>query len=796
MDHAMVEPADPQAQTEALPLGIGDREPGDSRGAEAPELVAGRYEILGLLGSGGMGTVYRARDRELDETVALKVLKKELAASEGMLERFRREVKLARRVTHRNVARTFDIGEHGGERFLTMEFVEGEMLGSRLSRQRRLPITEVLAIARDLCAGLAAAHAAAVLHRDLKPENVILAKDGRAVITDFGIARAVSEGELGKTVGGIVGTPAYMAPEQVEGHPELDARADLYALGAILYELSTGEMAWRGGTVVAIAAARLLRPPPDPRLRVPGLAAGFAELVLRLMARSREDRFATAEETAAEIARVEALLTTGGATAPLASRAPQRRDVQKTVAVLPLVNLGPGDDAYLSQALMEDIVDLLSVVPELRVRPRGLTLGYVDPARDVREAGRALGVDVVVDGSIRRYGDVVRVAVRLVTVEDGFQLWAKRFDRPIAQVLSIADDAACAIASALTAGPVAQPRAAVTDPVAQDLYLRGRYLLHRGWSQEHDRPEDHLERAHELAPGDARIAGTYAHALAKAYGNRSLGAAVERRAREVAARALELDPLQPEAHAALGSLHVFLGEGAAAMRVLRRALTVQPNNVEALDLAGRLLTEVGRVDEGLRLLTRGIENEPELTHARYTIARSHALGGDFEASDLAFGPVPTNPADRVLYFTMRARMTLWTGDPQRAEALHALSKRADLGAMAEAVEGMLSIVSSRELKPGDRVTISRMLPLDATRTPRMIAFNAQVRAELTAAAGDLDEALACVQAADANGLFDLAWLEGCPLLAPLRERGDLNDIRERTSMRAARVAEAWDVAAP
>src|SRR4051812_22330136 len=154
-----------------------------------PKLLAGRYELVGMLGAGAMGTVYRARDKELDEVIALKVLKRELASSD-MIERFRREVKLARKVTHRNVARTYDIGEDGGDRFLTMEFIEGEMLAARLARRGRLPLAEVTQIARDVCNGLAAAHGVGVIHRDLKPENVIIAKDGRAVITDFGIARA------------------------------------------------------------------------------------------------------------------------------------------------------------------------------------------------------------------------------------------------------------------------------------------------------------------------------------------------------------------------------------------------------------------------------------------------------------------------------------------------------------------------------------------------------------------------------------------------------------------------------
>jgi serine/threonine-protein kinase len=215
-------------------------------------VFAGRYEILGLVGSGGMGTVYRARDSELDEVVALKLLRREVMDQSGMLDRFRQEVKLARRVTHRNVARTYDIGESEGDKFLTMEFVDGEALSARLMRDGALPLDAVMAVADGICAGLQAAHAAGIVHRDLKPDNVLLARDGRVVLTDFGIARALFDAGRAATMGLALGTPAYMAPEQVEGASDLDERADVYALGAMLYECVTGERAWSGESIWAI----------------------------------------------------------------------------------------------------------------------------------------------------------------------------------------------------------------------------------------------------------------------------------------------------------------------------------------------------------------------------------------------------------------------------------------------------------------------------------------------------------------------------------------------------------------
>src|SRR5688572_9186444 len=278
----MSEPEDPSLSAE-----LGITRPGTpnlATGVDPLEMpsrwvVADRYEILGLLGAGGMGTVYRARDRELEETVALKMLKRQIASSKGILDRFRREVKLARRVTHRNVARTFDIGEYPGGKFLTMEFIDGTMLATHVAQRGRLRLAEIVRIGRELCLGLSAAHAAGVIHRDLKPENVIVARDGRVVITDFGIARVLRAEEAARSVGGLVGTPSYMAPEQLEGALDLDARTDIYSLGTILFELFAGAPAWSAETPLKTAMARLTQPPPDLRDVVPQISDVAARIV-------------------------------------------------------------------------------------------------------------------------------------------------------------------------------------------------------------------------------------------------------------------------------------------------------------------------------------------------------------------------------------------------------------------------------------------------------------------------------------------------------------------------------------
>lgn len=838
--------SDPNASNRsALPTGAIESAFGASsaRGSspdEAPVVVADRYEIVGMLGAGGMGTVYRARDRELDEIVALKVLRRELASAPGILERFRREVKLARRVTHRNVARTFDIGEHEGDRFLTMEFVEGEMLGSLLARRGRLSPAEVVRITLDVCAGLGAAHDASVLHRDLKPENVILASDGRAIVTDFGIARAAatSGAELGHTAGGFIGTPAYMAPEQVEGRADLDARTDLYALGAMLFELLTGDTAWKGDSVVAIAAARLLHPPPDPRTIVANLPPTIAGVVTRLMARDRAQRFASAAETA--IAMTEAANAAGvhtgarntsssrlpvssafpsptpsgvpsaipsgvhgnrGGTEVMASGDPSRvrraarmNAHAKKVAVLPLANLGAKEDAYLADSVTEDIVDHLSVDPSLLVRPRGDTARFVGDARDVREAGRALGVDVVVDGSLRRIGEHARVSVRLVTVEDGFQLWAKRFDRPAAEVLAIADEAAVAIARALTSELEIAPAPAVVSPLAQELFLRGRWLANRGWFDVNTEALDLLARARELAPGDARIAGAYALALARSFGVGSdLSSDLAERARIAVEEAIALDPARPEGRVGQGILQSQYGDIEAAVRSFRRALAVAPNMVEALQGLGPILAEVGRPAEGLAYCDRATAIEPDFVVARLQAARIRAVLGDEDAVETALTAMPSHPADAILWILMRGRQVMWRRDREGALRLAELIASMPLPPRVKfAATSLVNVTVTGALTPEAHQPIRAFLATDASRPLRRVCFNAQIHAEVLLAVSRPEEALAMLKIADAAGFIDVLWIDRCPLVAPLRGHPDFATFEAHVRMRASRIVAAFD----
>jgi eukaryotic-like serine/threonine-protein kinase len=766
----------------------------------ARHVFGARYEILGLVGAGGMGTVYRARDKELDEVVALKLLRVDLLNQPGMLERFRQEVKLARRVTHRNVARTFDIGESEGEKFLTMEFVEGESLSSKLLREGALPLDVVIMLTDGMCAGLSAAHEAGIVHRDLKPDNVMLAKDGRVVLTDFGIARALSDAERTATVGLTLGTPAYMAPEQVEGAKDLDARADIYALGAMLYECLVGAPAWSGDSVWSLAAARLFQPPPDPRARRSDVPPSVAELVLRCMARRREDRFSSTKE----ITTLLAAMTRPASNAPHPSRPPGKplhvalESDAKTVAVLPFRNNGSAADDYYAEGLSDDLVDALSMTPGLRVLAKGALARFKAPDRDAREIGRELRVDVVVDGSLRRVGDVIRVGARVVSVADGFQLWAKRFDRPEKDVLMVSDEAADAIAEALTLRRTAPSRVAPTDGRALDLYLQARHAFRVGWRDKTMEAVGLFEQALALAPNDPTILAAYAQAQLRRFMFDSEGADAdqsETKGRAAAARALALAPHLGEARAALANVAWMMGDPVACARELREAIRVAPSSSDVNELYGRMLLEAGEPERGLSILAAAAALEPGMGLVATDLLRGRALLGDWSMFESMFeamlkAPPPSDAMGDVRFaegnrvpagYFLMARLCLWRKDRAAAAALRKHVLERPFALQAQVVE-LLDVL---ELGQAGRVaeTLAEWGRVVGRARRRPTLFR-QLAAEVSAFQGDSAAVVGSMDSAEALGLVDLTWIDRCPLFASTRALPEFIAVRDKVAARA------------
>jgi eukaryotic-like serine/threonine-protein kinase len=750
-------------------------------------LLAGRYEVLGLLGIGGMGAVYRARDRELDEIVALKMLRRELIDMPGILERFRQEVKLARKVTSPNVARTFDIGEHLGEKFLTMEMVEGESLGAELQREILLPVERVIAIGIEVCSGLAAAHAVGVVHRDLKPDNVLLAKDGGAKITDFGIAKARTDPT--KTQGP-TGTPAYMAPEQVTGEGGIDPRVDLYALGVMFYEMLTGQLPWNGESSYAVASARLLAPPPDVRSLRAEVPAPLAELVLGCMGRTKEERPASASDVMAALMSISR-----SAAEPIAVIEPARPRAVivhdrtlKNLAVLPIRNRGAPEDDYLADGLTDDLIDSLSMTHGLRVRARGAVMKFKNEDRDPREIGRELGVDVVVEGSIRRTGDVLRTVARLVSVTDGFQLWTKRFERPASELLNIGDEVAHAVAHALLVETSAKPQAP-QDPVALDLYLRARAAYQTFTIDGATRSVALFEQALARAPDHPVIVSGYAMAR-MTYLNLQPGISEEllRETLLVAERAVALAPGLGEAHVALANMRLQIGQRAAGAREARLAVERAPSNAEAHFALGRLLAECGRFADAIARLEIARTIDPRVRLASVEQARVHALLGEWDRADELMESARDERDDSpYLHWGNVLRFKLWRRDPSQAREAVAAARASSLGNGA-LIRGMTAVLEATEPQP----TYEEIYGPGVSSAPRRGTVLAQFRAELAGHRGELEEVLLAVEGADALGLADLSWMTHCPLLAAVRGEPRFSAVRARVEERAAEVLAALE----
>ncbi len=742
------------------------------------EVVADRYEVLGLVGSGGMGTVYRARDRELDEIVALKVLRGELSYDPQALARFRREVKLARRVTHKNVARTFDIGAHAGIAFLTMELVHGESLAAQLTRNKRLGLERAVEIAIEIARGLGAAHEAGVVHRDLKPDNVLIARDGRVVVTDFGIAFA---GEALAGEGGarrIVGTPAYMAPEQLETPEKIDARVDVYALGLVLYEMLTGELPWTAKTDLALATARILKPPRDPRELVPELPPSIVAIVLAALAKNAEDRLPSADFFATKLSGLVMPTTpTLVDDAGLSTMLPPPVSVRQSLAVVRLRHAGAPEDDYLTTGITEALIDALAA-GSMRVRAAATDL----QSREPQEAARELGVDAFVSGSVDVGPSTIEVAIRLLGAHDGFALWAGRFNGARGDAIAIASSAAQRIVEALSGTRMPTPAGSLAAPEAVDLYLRGRRAYHRFWRT--GEAIALLERALAKAPDDPRILSALALALSRETGAETDTASAREAATVRAERAVALAPALAEAHVALGVSRLRDGNVAAGAKLIRRGLDLAPGHVDALEHAARILMETRAVEEGIAHAELAMRVEPllELVFS-YQVVRARALLGEWDAVDAAFRKVPTEAAGKIAYWLMRVRLALWRDDPaDRRRVLEGLD--ADVfpnKAFPLAYAGYL-----RDAPPGP---IERQLLHDRMHSPRSSSrhrsFFAQLRAELLLRTGDRDDALAALDASVEDGLFDEEWLDRCPALAPIRDDPRFVRARDEVHARAA-----------
>ncbi len=632
------------------------------------------YRIVGQLGEGGMGKVYEGRDLRLDRPVAIKVLPETQLESAEAKERFQREARSASALNHPHICTIYDVGEHDGQPFLVMERMAGRSLKSTIGGEP-LPIERVVILGEQIADALEAAHGAGILHRDIKPDNVFVTERGEAKVLDFGLAKEVQEdpattgGEAEQPTmsyrpeltrsGSTLGTAAYMSPEQARGE-RVDARSDLFSLGAVLYEMATGRRPFPGQSQAEVFQQLLGEAPVPPSTLNPEVPPELERIILACLEKDPATRCQSAAQVRAELRRLRReeteapLASPSPAPEPPFAAAPGRRKLRvglaagaavavvlvavwlgrgrlvdppgaavsraatSSVAVLPFADLSPeGDQEYLGDGIAEELLSALGQIQGLRVASRTSSFSFKGQSLDVKEIGQRLGVDAVIEGSVRRSGERLRIEARLVNVADGFHAWSDRFDTETADVFAVQDAIALSVVEAfqlrLSGGSTEVAlKGQTTDHLAQDLYLNGRFAWNRRTQEGLERAVGFFEQAVARDPRYARalVGLGDAYAVLGFYDYRPPSEAFPR-AQDAARRALAIEPTMAEAHATLGYAALYYDwDWEEAERQFRRALELNPEYPVAHQWYANYLTAMGRFEEAGQEMRAASERDP------------------------------------------------------------------------------------------------------------------------------------------------------------------------------------------
>ena len=775
------------------------------------------YSIERELGGGGMSRVFMAVETTLGRRVVVKVLPPETSGLVSA-ERFRREVQVAAGLQHPHVVPLLNAGESGGLLYYTMPYVAGETLRGRLARDGALPIGVAVRVLRDVARALAYAHRRGVVHRDVKPENILLGEDGDALVTDFGVAKAIVTAAGGRnladpitTLGVALGTPAYMAPEQALGDPTTDHRADLYALGVIAYELIAGTHPFVGRSVQALLAAHATEAPEPLSNRRANVPERLSSLVRRLLEKHPADRPQSGDEVLAEL---EAVTTPAESVSRASLRRPRRwlawgaatalgvaavgaaavrlrRDASppgtlaaapaappKSVAVLPLVDVG-GDtaDAYFAAGMTDEVTGALARVPGLRVASRSAA-SLIDTRQqvDVRDAGHRLNVGAVLAGRVRRQGSQLRLSVELVDVADGTQLWSETYARDMKDAFRVQDEVARAIASTLSvrfAGTLRPSSQGTESAEAHDLVLRAQYLadVYTGPS---------LRRSIALYGQALALDSTYAAAWS------GPGSAWVRLAddfvpatealphiRTAVARALAIDSTLADAHAQHASLLAYYDRDyVAGDREWVRALALDSTLTDAAANYSNILSATGHPDSAAAVLHRALRIDPLSQFLAYWAPVNFVYAGRLADANAACA----SAGDVTAAVGHRCRMHLMFANGQYAALVDTLEREPDPTPL---IHAHMAAALAR-LGRGTEAKREAALVEAAAREHYL---DERVPAQMYAAMGDADRAVAWLERGFASNAAILAYMNVDNRLAPLRSDARFQAMLRRAGLR-------------
>ena len=744
--------------------------------------LSGRYTIEREIGSGGMATVYQAEDLKHHRKVAVKVLRAELAAQVGA-ERFFREIEIAAQLQHPHILPLYDSGHDGGFLYYVMPFVRAGSLRDRMDREVRVPIDDAVRIARAVALALDYAHRRDVVHRDIKPENILLSED-QPVIADFGIAKATSvadqagQGVRALTESGLaVGTPAYMSPEQAMAEHELDGRTDLYSLACVLYEALAGEPPFAGANARATMVRHAIQPAPSLRAKRPDVSMRVDQVIAKALAKEPADRYATLLEFAEALAA-----PASGYTAAL--RGLGDVGAQRAVAVLPFVNTSPDpDNEYFSDGITDELINALAKVDRLQVVSRTSAFALKGSGRDVREIGAMLNVAVVLEGTVRKAGDRLRITAQLTNVADGRHLWSERYDRELRDVFQVQDEIARTIVSTLRrtlVGDLGEPvsKRYTENLAAYSHYLRGRYHWNRRGADGLADAVRHFELAIVEDKGYALAHTGLADSYALQLDYRGIPVAEGmKRAKAEALKALELDDELAEAYTSLAWVtFLYEWDWEGADREFRRAIELNPGYATAHQWYAWLLMALGRTEDALAEGRASLEIDPASVSIRRTLgwlyyhARRSAEALVHLRQAVALQPT-AEESHRVLGLAL-------IQDGQFDAAADALREALSLGpnsAYTKAGLAYLAAVTGRVEEAKRMLSELEELATEGYVSP--VAF-----ATIHVALGNTDRAFASIEQAYQERRGWLVYLNVEPILDPLRPDPRFADLVRRMGL--------------
>ena len=611
-----------------------------------PGATLGPYTITAELGHGGMGVVYTAQDPRLKRQVAIKLLTADLTRDETAKQRFLQEAQAASALDHPNICTIFEINEtDDGQLYLVMAYYEGETLKQRIERGP-LALDEAVDIATQVGRGLAEAHGAGIVHRDIKPANLLIAKGGVVKILDFGLAKLAGTEGVTQT-GTTVGTVAYMSPEQARGQ-EVDHRTDIWSLGVVLYETLTGQQPFRGENLLAISNAILESQPVSlTRLRA-GTSPALARVVTRSLANSRDGRYQSVADLLGELRDA-----TGSAT-----KAASEPDVP-SIAVLPFANMSADpEQEYFCEGMAEEIIDALARLDGLRVVARTSAFQFKGLSPDLREVGEKLNVRTVLEGSVRKAGNRLRINAQLINTEDGYHLWSERYDRDMDDVFAVQDEIARTVVEKLKVKLLGKRDAPMIAPPTDNLEAYNLCLKARHYIARHTG----LEKALECLTQALAVEPTYARAHAGVALVQTMSAIlgtarpgeVMPTAKEAALKALAIDERVADAHFALAMvLDYFEWNWSEAEHEYRRALELNPGDSQARSFFAVMLGRMGHMDNSLAEARSAVERDPLSVFSAHSLAFQLFVARQFEAAiAVAHAGIDMEPAYHPFHFDL------------------------------------------------------------------------------------------------------------------------------------------------